>query len=87
MFWSISFYSPRWSGVYGNTRLKSDYMKLYISTIQKLVKDNDPTRPYLTSSPSNGLASTMEGGLSSDPGDTRYGDSKLLNKLLFMEWR
>jgi beta-mannosidase len=54
----------------------SDYVKLYVDTILTIVKETDPTRPYMTSSPSNGIASAMEGGLSSNPGNTRYGDSK-----------
>ncbi|XP_060593754.1 beta-mannosidase-like [Ruditapes philippinarum] len=65
-----------WPGVFRNKILMSDYVKLYVDTILTIVKETDPTRPYMTSSPSNGIASAMEGGLSSNPGNTRYGDSK-----------
>lgn len=37
----------------------------------------DPGRPYLTSSPSDGLESVKEGYVAQDPDSELYGDSKL----------
>ncbi|XP_053372785.1 beta-mannosidase-like [Mercenaria mercenaria] len=64
-----------WPGVFRNQKLMSDYVKLYINTIQDIVKEDDPTRPFLISSPSNGVRTVMDGGISNtDPGGVLYGD-------------
>uniref|UniRef100_T1J4G7 beta-mannosidase n=1 Tax=Strigamia maritima TaxID=126957 RepID=T1J4G7_STRMM len=53
---------------------KRDYLQLYISTIKPIVLSLDNTRPFITSSPSNGLESEKEGGLAANPQDEHYGD-------------
>ena len=39
---------------------KRDYLLLYVDTVRAVVAEEDPARPFLVSSPSNGLASEME---------------------------
>ncbi|KAF8774431.1 Beta-mannosidase like protein [Argiope bruennichi] len=53
---------------------KADYVKLYIDTIMLLVTNEDPTRTFLPSSPSNGPETVREGWISSNPQDNLYGD-------------
>ena len=70
----------RWPGVSGDRkRYEHDYLKLYIDTIYKVVKQEDPERPFMSSSPSNGIKTEMEGWItrSGNPGATKYGDSEL----------
>ena len=77
-------YLFRWPGVRGNKQILNDYIKLYAGTIETIVKQEDPKRPFMMSSPSNGVKTEQEGGLakSSNPQSTFYGDSKLsLHKL------
>ena len=45
-----------------------------METIRKKVIENDISRPYLTSSPSNGKETIKEGWLSNYPQDNRFGD-------------
>ena len=52
----------------------TDYRKLYVDTIGKVVSVEDTTRPFVTSSPSNGLESIKENYTAKDPNDNRYGD-------------
>ena len=72
-------YLFRWPGVRGNKQILNDYIKLYAGTIETIVKQEDPQRPFMMSSPSNGVKTEQEGGLakSSNPQSTFYGDSKL----------
>uniref|UniRef100_A0A914EBJ8 Uncharacterized protein n=1 Tax=Acrobeloides nanus TaxID=290746 RepID=A0A914EBJ8_9BILA len=53
-----------------------DYISLYVDQIQPQVKSLDPSRPFVLSSPSNGIFSEQEGGISRslDPQDQFYGD-------------
>ena len=62
----------------------NDYIKLYAGTIETIVKQEDPQRPFMMSSPSNGVKTEQEGGLakSSNPQSTFYGDSKLFLHIL-----
>ncbi|KFM71618.1 Beta-mannosidase, partial [Stegodyphus mimosarum] len=53
---------------------KADYVKLYIKTIMALVINEDPSRAFLPSSPSNGPKTVQEGWVSSDPQDVHFGD-------------
>ena len=65
-----------WYGTSSNFSLyKSDYIKLYIDTIYAIVKQEDTSRPFLSSSPSDGIETELEGWVARNPGDTRYGDS------------
>lgn len=55
---------------------KADYVKLYIDTIMPIVIREDPSRPFLPSSPSNGPESANEGWVAKDPQDLHFGDGK-----------
>ncbi|CAG2179179.1 unnamed protein product, partial [Oppiella nova] len=56
-----------------------DYRTLYVNTIGKILDTEDRTRPYVSSSPSNGLESIKENYTAQNPGDTRYGDIHYYN--------
>ena len=59
---------------------KSDYLKLYKDTIEKIVHQEDSSRPFVLSSPSNGIIQTDHvGGVNSNPQDTLYGDMHWYN--------
>ncbi|KAH9490421.1 hypothetical protein Btru_035139 [Bulinus truncatus] len=51
-----------------------DYLVLYAKTIKLIIDEEDPTRDYLTSSPSNGQETVDEGYVAKDPGSEFYGD-------------
>lgn len=53
---------------------KADYIKLYVDTIKTIVNEEDPSRPFTVSSPSNGKRSEEEGYVSQNPGMEEYGD-------------
>lgn len=64
-----------WYGTQTNfTLYKNDYVKLYVDTISPIVKQNDKSRSYIVSSPSNGIKSEQEGYIGKDPYDPLYGD-------------
>ncbi|GFU32736.1 beta-mannosidase [Nephila pilipes] len=64
-----------WPAVRSNLdQFKSDYVKLYIDTIMPIVTQEDPSRTFLPSSPSNGPQTVKEGWISKDPQDNHYGD-------------
>lgn len=68
-----------WYRTHKNFELyKSDYIKLYVDTIRPVIYKHDDTRPYVVSSPSNGLMTENEGYISKDPYSPLYGDSKSL---------
>ena len=46
--------------IYPLEEYKRDYLLLYVDTVRAVVAEEDPARPFLVSSPSNGLASEME---------------------------
>lgn len=55
--------------------LRQAYAKLYVETIKPIVQILDPTRPYVESSPSNGLLSkTQPNAIARVPNDNKYGD-------------
>uniref|UniRef100_A0AC35TZS4 Beta-mannosidase n=1 Tax=Rhabditophanes sp. KR3021 TaxID=114890 RepID=A0AC35TZS4_9BILA len=58
---------------------REDYIKLYKDTIGTIVNEIDGSRPYLLSSPSNGIKTEEDGGLSSIPQDEKYGDIHYYN--------
>ncbi|KAK2162053.1 hypothetical protein LSH36_105g04043 [Paralvinella palmiformis] len=62
-------------------RYKSDYVKLYIDTIRNIILDDDYTRPFLSSSPSNGKVTEENGWISEDPkpSSPHYGDIHYYN--------
>lgn len=53
---------------------KQDYIKLYVDTIRTIVREEDPSRPFSVSSPSNGKRSEEEGYIAQNPGSQEYGD-------------
>ncbi|CAG2117852.1 unnamed protein product, partial [Medioppia subpectinata] len=55
-------------------RHKQDYRELFVKHMQTLVTDGDTSRPFVTSSPSNGLRDKLENYTAKNPGDLRYGD-------------
>ncbi|XP_051475768.1 beta-mannosidase isoform X2 [Apus apus] len=52
-----------------------DYVTLYVKNIREIVLTEDKSRPFVASSPTNGLESVKEGWLSQNPYDTHYGDT------------
>ncbi|KAJ7408915.1 Beta-mannosidase [Willisornis vidua] len=52
-----------------------DYLMLYVKNIREIVLSEDRSRPFIASSPTNGLESVKEGWISRDPYDTHYGDT------------
>jgi beta-mannosidase len=57
-------------------KVKADYRQLYVSTVMRAVQEVDKgtNRPFVTSSPSNGLESVKEDYIATDPNDSRYGE-------------
>jgi beta-mannosidase len=57
-------------------KVKDDYRKLYVATVMRAVQEVDKgnNRPFVTSSPSNGLESVKEDYIANDPNDSRYGE-------------
>jgi beta-mannosidase len=57
-------------------KVKDDYRKLYVDTVMRAVQEVDKgnNRPFVTSSPSNGLESVKEDYIANDPNDSRYGE-------------
>ena len=56
-------------------QVKDDYRKLYVHTVMDTLKEIDKgnNRPFITSSPSNGLESVKEDYIAKDPNDSRFG--------------
>ncbi|TKS87262.1 Beta-mannosidase [Collichthys lucidus] len=52
-----------------------DYVTLYVDNIRAIVQQEDQTRPFLVSSPTNGAESEQEGWVASNPYDPLYGDT------------
>ncbi|KAL4641879.1 beta-mannosidase [Arapaima gigas] len=65
-----------WFGIPVSERQRylKDYVALYVDLISDIVKKEDQSRPFLTSSPTNGVESEREGWVASNPYDTHYGD-------------
>jgi beta-mannosidase len=47
--------------------------------VRKLLLEEDTTRPFVGSSPSNGLQTEKENWISKNPSDSRYGDVHFYN--------
>lgn len=59
---------------------KSDYLRLYKETVEAVAKAEDPSRPFLLSSPSNGMAETENGGgINANPTSSLFGDVHVYN--------
>lgn len=71
--------AQNWYGTNKNPSLyNKNYVKLYIKTIRPIVLSEDPSRPFLSSSPSNGVQSEKDGWLATNPQDPYYGDGKMM---------
>ncbi|XP_033967913.1 beta-mannosidase [Pseudochaenichthys georgianus] len=53
----------------------TDYVKLYVDNIRGIVQEEDHSRPFLVSSPTNGFESEQEGFVAKNPYDAHYGDT------------
>ena len=60
-------------------KYKADYVKLYVNNIKEVVKSLDKTRPFVVSSPSNGIESEREGWIAREPWSALYGDVHVYN--------
>ncbi|KAM4625009.1 beta-mannosidase [Polymixia lowei] len=52
-----------------------DYVTLYVNHIKAVVQEEDQSRPFLVSSPTNGVDSEREGWVATNPYDNHYGDT------------
>uniref|UniRef100_A0A0K0D2I0 Beta-mannosidase n=1 Tax=Angiostrongylus cantonensis TaxID=6313 RepID=A0A0K0D2I0_ANGCA len=71
---------------YAENEQVKDYVYLYHGVVKPIVEAADPSRPFLMSSPSNGVRTDEEGGVSSNPGDPSYGDVHFYNEIVDL-WR
>ncbi len=57
--------------------LRNDYRKLYVYTVMAAINELDPngSRPFVPSSPSNGIESVQENYTSQHPADRLFGMS------------
>ncbi|CAH1775715.1 unnamed protein product [Owenia fusiformis] len=53
---------------------KKDYLALYIDTAKDVITKLDKSRPFIGSSPTNGVESEREGWVAQNPADTHFGD-------------
>jgi len=63
-----------WYHISDFEKYEKDYRELYINHIRKIVLLEDTSRPFVSSSPSNGLETEKENWVAKNPQDTRYGD-------------
>ena len=74
--------STNWYNTTNNQTLyENDYRKLYIDIIKNIVQDIDPeiSRPYLSSSPTNGLETIAENWIAKNPYDSLVKYNKKTN--------
>ncbi|EDV27731.1 uncharacterized protein TRIADDRAFT_21862 [Trichoplax adhaerens] len=72
--------AQNWYGTDKNPSLyKKNYVELYIKTIRPIVLSEDLSRPFLSSSPSNGVQSEKDDWLATNPQDPYYGDVHYYN--------
>uniref|UniRef100_A0A672HV28 Beta-mannosidase n=1 Tax=Salarias fasciatus TaxID=181472 RepID=A0A672HV28_SALFA len=65
-----------------------DYVTLYVNNIREIVQEEDQSRPFLVSSPTNGVESEQEGWVAADPYDPLYGDVHFYSYLAdCWDWR
>ena len=81
--------APSYSVVKTNWSLyKKDYVELYINHLKPIALSEDPTRPYVSSSPSNGLEDEKEKWTAKSPGDQRFGDVHFYNyNIKLWDWK
>ncbi|XP_063985342.1 beta-mannosidase isoform X2 [Diachasmimorpha longicaudata] len=68
-----------WYGTGNEKVYKDDYIKLYIDLIKTEVEENDKSRPFLASSPTNADYSAQNGWIESNPYSNIYGDIHYYN--------
>ncbi|KAL6106020.1 manba [Pungitius sinensis] len=69
-------------------RYLKDYVTLYVDNIRALVQEEDQSRPFLVSSPTNGAGSEQQGWVAADPYDPHYGDTHFYSYALdCWDWR
>lgn len=56
-----------------------DYVNLYVDNIRDIVLQEDSSRPFLVSSPTNGVESEREGWVAQNPYDPNFGDTHYYN--------
>ncbi|XP_063965310.1 beta-mannosidase-like isoform X1 [Lytechinus pictus] len=61
------------------TRYENDYIALYIGVIREIVLSQATGLPFMSSSPSNGLLTEMQGWVAKDPSSVYYGDVHYYN--------
>ncbi|CAJ0941017.1 unnamed protein product, partial [Mesorhabditis belari] len=59
-----------------------EYLRLYKTTAETVIAQLDPGRAFVMSSPSEGIKSIEEGGISSDPNSEFYGDIHFYNEYI-----
>uniref|UniRef100_A0A3Q3L5P9 Beta-mannosidase n=1 Tax=Labrus bergylta TaxID=56723 RepID=A0A3Q3L5P9_9LABR len=65
-----------------------DYVTLYVDNIRAIVQQEDQSRPFLVSSPTNGAESEQEGWVAGNPYDPHYGDTHFYSYVLdCWDWR
>lgn len=65
-----------------------DYVTLYVDNIKTIVLEEDQSRPFLVSSPTNGAESEQEGWVAANPYDPHYGDTHFYSYTLdCWDWR
>ncbi|XP_017784004.1 PREDICTED: beta-mannosidase isoform X2 [Nicrophorus vespilloides] len=72
-----------WYGTDANfTLYKKDYIKLYVDTVRSVALMNDDSRPFLVSSPTNGIKSEESGFIAKNPQDQLNGDVHYYNYVM-----
>ncbi|KAM8736241.1 beta-mannosidase [Acanthopagrus schlegelii] len=67
---------------------RKDYVTLYVNNIRAIVREEDESRPFLVSSPTNGAESEQEGWVAANPYDPLYGDTHFYSYFLdCWDWR
>ncbi|XP_073340453.1 beta-mannosidase [Pagrus major] len=67
---------------------RKDYVTLYVNNIRAIVREEDESRPFLVSSPTNGAESEQEGWVAANPYDPLYGDTHFYSYILdCWDWR
>ena len=59
-------------------------LKLYIDTIRETLEEEDKSRPFLSSSPSNGVDTEREGWIAKKPSSPYWGDGKYFSTKLWL---
>lgn len=66
-----------WYGTESKQIYRTDYIKLYVNLIKKTVERLDSTRPFVISSPSNGLYTEQYNYTGKNPYSKIFGDGKI----------